>query len=136
MQNMTASPGICDCNTLERSTPKSPNFTYDQHMRHFIHSHNNDISSGVITTLVGTGLGYYSSKVVRACGVMIGIGILGLEVLSRFEWAMVDWYTITDELVLRSKMLTGSPLGPFTWSWSRRGFISGLLIGFSLENLF
>lgn len=131
---MTSNPA--DLTTaLQRSFKQPPKFTYDQHLRHFLHTHNNDISSGLVTTVIGAGLGFYASKVVRACGVMIGVSILGLEALSRLKWATVDWLSVTNEVIVRSSLVTGSSLGPFPWSWSRRGFVAGLLIGFSLENL-
>lgn len=120
---------------LQRPHKRCPTFTCQQELIHFIHMHNNDTSSGLVTVLIGTGFGYYASKVVRCCGLMIGVGILGLEALSRLRWATIDWHTVSNEFVARSGLVTGSSLGPFSWSWSRRAFVAGLLMGFSLENL-
>lgn len=126
----------CNCTTLDRSLRHSdPKFTYSEHVRHFIHTHNNDVSFGLVTAVIGAGAGYYASRMARGCVLMFGVGILGLEALSRLEWATVDWHSVSTEVTDRCLWLTGSALGPFPWSWARRGFVAGLLIGFSLENV-
>lgn len=124
-----------DLAALQRNYKQSQQqFTYEQRMRHYVHSHNNDIPSGLLTAVVGAGFGYFACKTLRACGLMIGVGILGLEALGRLGWATVDWQSVTDMVAVKSSALGGTALGPFAWSWSRRGFVAGLLIGFSLEN--